>query len=84
MTYAQRKSQHAQAEAILHKDLAKGRAKARRRRARQEPTSDFWNDKGDGLDGIRHGVIQAFGALAAGGYTKAEMNRRAAKHGAGR
>lgn len=84
MTYAQRKSPITQATAILHNDLAKGKAKARRRRAKQEPTSDFWSDKGDGLDGVRHGIIRAFGALAAGGYTKAEMNRRAAKHGAGR
>lgn len=83
MTYAQRKSPITQAMTILKADIAAGKH-ARRRRAKQEPTSDFWNDKGDPLDGIRHGALDVFAGLAAGGYSKAEMNRRAAKHQAGR
>lgn len=80
MTYAQRKSHHAQAEAILHKDITDGAKirKAAKRKARQT-AGGFWNDKGDGLDGIRHGALDVFEGL---GYSIAEMNARAIKHGA--
>lgn len=40
-------------------------------------TTPFWNDHHDGLDGIRHGVLEVCEGL---GYDKRAMNARARRH----